>query len=114
MNLYTPRMIATWRCDDLRGKGESILPSVQNDPEVIREEAVNTLLARMLRGYGASARAERRSRMGAPDVRVELKTGDSVLLECKWDGSRRLLEDQLDERLDAFPEPIGLIGGPLP
>ena len=64
----------------------------------------------MLRGYGASARAERRSRRGAPDVRVELKTGDSVLLECKWDGSRRLLESQLEERLDAFPESLGLIG----
>ena len=64
----------------------------------------------MLRGYGVSARAERRSRMGAPDVRVELRTGDSALLECKWEGSRRLLEDQLDERLDAFPDALGLVG----
>ena len=86
------------------------MPAGQNDLETIREEAVNTTLARMLRGYGVSARAERRSRMGAPDVRVELKTGDSALLECKWEGSRRLLEEQLDERLDAFPDALGLVG----
>ena len=64
----------------------------------------------MLGGYGASARAERRSRKGTPDVRVNLRTGDSVLLECKWDSSARSLEDQLDERLDAFPDALGLIG----
>ena len=82
----------------------------QNTLETIREEAVNTLLARMLRGYGLSARAERRSKGGTPDVRVELKTGDSVLLECKWAGSEGELKDQLDERLVAFPESLGLIG----
>ena len=64
----------------------------------------------MLRGYGVSARAERRSREGAPDVRAELRTGDSVLLECKWEGSLSSLEDQLDERLAAFPESLALIG----
>ena len=67
-------------------------------------------MAQMLGGYGASARAERRSRKGTPDVRVELKTGDSVLLECKWEGSASALEDQLDERLETFPESLGLIG----
>ena len=82
----------------------------QNALETIREEAVNTMLARMLRGYGVSARAERRSKEGAPDVRAELRTGDPVLLECKWEGSERSLEDQLDERLVAFPESLGLIG----
>ncbi len=86
------------------------MPSARNDPETIREEAVNVPLAQMLGGYGASARAERRSRRGAPDVRVELRTGDSVLLECKWEGSRSLLEEQLDQRLDSFPESLGLIG----
>ena len=64
----------------------------------------------MLSGYGASARAERRSRAGVPDVRIELRTGDSVLLECKWEGSASALEDQLDERLETFPESLGLIG----
>ena len=39
-----------------------------------------------------------------------LRTGDSVLLECKWEGSRSLLEEQLDQRLDSFPESLGLIG----
>ena len=65
----------------------------------------------MLRGYGVvSARAERRSRGGAPDVRAELRTGDSVLIECKWEGSERSLEEQLDQRLEAFPESLALIG----
>ena len=69
------------------------------------------MLARMLRGYGVvSARAERRSRAGAPDVRAELRTGDSVLIECKWEGSERSLEEQLDQRLEAFPESLALIG----
>ena len=82
----------------------------QPTSETVREEAVNVPLAQMLGGYGASARAERRSRKGTPDVRVELRTGDSVLLECKWEGSASALEDQLDERLETFPEPLGLIG----
>ena len=86
------------------------MPPSQNDPETIREEAVNIPLAQMLSGYGASARAERRSRKGTPDVRVDLRTGDTVLLECKWEGSRSLLESQLDERLGTFPDALGLIG----
>ena len=86
------------------------MPPARNDPETIREEAVNVPLAQMLGGYGASARAERRSRKGTPDVRVELRTGDSVLLECKWEGAASSLDDQLDERLDAFPDALGLIG----
>ncbi len=83
-----------------------------NASETIREEAVNTLLARLLRGYGAStsARAERRSAAGTPDIRVTLRTDDSVLLECKWEGSANQLEAQLDERLSAFPDSLGLIG----
>ena len=86
------------------------MPSTHSESETIREEAVNVPLAQMLGGYGASARAERRSRAGAPDVRVDLRTGDLVLLECKWDGSRSLLESQLDDRLDSFPDAFGLIG----
>ena len=86
--------------------------SEQQRSETTREEAVNTLLARLIRGYGAStsARAERRSSAGTPDIRVDLRTNDSVLLECKWEGSRTLLEGQLDERLTAFPEALALIG----
>ncbi len=88
------------------------MPSAHSDSEAIREEAVNTLLARLLRGYGAStsARAERRSAAGTPDIRVTLRTGDSALLECKWEGSANQLEAQLDERLTAFPDSLGLIG----
>ena len=82
----------------------------QNDPETIREEGVNVLLAQSLREHGVSARAERRSRKGAPDVRVELRSGDMVILECKWEGSANLLNSQLDERLRDFPEALGMVG----
>ena len=82
----------------------------QSDPETTREEAVNVLLAELLRDHGLAARAERRSREGVPDIRVELRSGDLVLLECKWEGSAGLLEDQLGERLGDFPEALGTIG----
>ena len=82
----------------------------QNDPETIREEGVNVLLTQSLRDHGVSARAERRSRKGAPDVRVELRSGDLVILECKWDGSANLLNSQLEERLKDFPEALGMVG----
>ena len=78
--------------------------------ETIREEAVNTLLAQLLRDQGIAARAERRSGGSAPDVRVTLKTGDSVLLECKWEDSAHQLKDQLDQRLQQFPDALGVIG----
>ena len=82
----------------------------QNDPETVREEGINVLLEQLLRGQGLTAKAERRSRRGAPDVVVELRSGDSVVLECKWEHSVSLLESQLDERLKTFPEALGLIG----
>ena len=82
----------------------------QNDPETIREEGVNVLLVQLLRDHGLSARAERRSRRGVPDVRVNLRGGDLVLLECKWEGQGALLESQLEERLTAFPEALGMLG----
>ena len=63
-----------------------------------------------LRSRGLSARAERRSRQGIPDLRVDLGSGDLVILECKWAGSAGLLESQLEERLKGFPEAIGVIG----
>ena len=78
--------------------------------ETLREEAVNALLAQLLRDHGLSARAERRSRRGVPDVRVQLKGGDLVLLECKWEGSATALEAQIEERLEAFPEALGVVG----
>ena len=56
----------------------------QNDPETIREEGVNVLLAQSLRDHGVSARAERRSRRGTPDIRVELGSGDLVTTEGGW------------------------------
>lgn len=78
-------------------------------PETIREEAANVLLAQLLRDHGLSARAERRSRRGAPDISVDLRTGLAIV-ECKWDGGRTLLEDQLDGRLTDFPHALGTFG----
>jgi len=78
--------------------------------ENIREEAVNTILAELLREYGLPSRAERRGRRGAPDIQAELKTGDTILLECKWDDAAGLLENQLTERLAAYPDTLAVAG----
>jgi hypothetical protein len=90
------------------------MTSKQSSAENVREETVNTILAQILGTQGVAARAERRSKQGIPDVRIDLRTGDLVLLECKWEGSRRLLETQLDERLKQFPESLGTIGVEYP
>ena len=82
----------------------------RNDPETTREESANVHLAQLLRDQGISARAERRSKRGAPDVSVELRSGDRVILEGKWEGSANLLEKQLDGRLRDFPEALAVIG----
>ena len=71
---------------------------------------MNTLLAEQLRRHGLSAKAERRSREGTPDVRVELHSGDLLLLECKWEGSAGLLDEQISRRLEQFPEALGILG----
>ncbi len=71
---------------------------------------MNTLLAQELRRHGLDAKAERRSREGAPDVRVELRGGELILLECKWESTAGLLEAQLDERLEQFPDAIAVVG----
>ena len=82
----------------------------QNASETIREEGINVHLAQQLRNRGISARAERRSREGIPDVRADLRSGGQVILECKWEESVSLLRSQLDERLAAFPEALGIVG----
>ena len=86
------------------------MTSRQNATETIREEAVNVHLAQFLRNRGLSARAERRSQEGIPDVRVDLRSGDLVILECKWEDSSGLLESQLDERLVTFSGALGMVG----
>ena len=87
------------------------MPARRNNPETTREEAVNTLLAQMLGEHGVSARAERRSRReGAPDIRVRLRTGDTIIMECKWEGSYGILKDQMLDRLNAFPTALGILG----
>lgn len=78
--------------------------------ETIREEGVNVLLNQMLRGHGLSAKAERRRRNAVPDIQVALKTGDTVLLECKWDDSAAALESQLDDRLRQSPDALAVVG----
>ena len=78
--------------------------------ENTREEAVNVHLAQLLRDRGIPARAERRTTAGAPDVRADLRSGDLVILECKWEESRSLLETQLDARLPDFSDALGLLG----
>ena len=75
-----------------------------------REEAVNTLLAQELRRHGLSAREERRTREGAPDVRIELRGGELVLLECKWESTAAQLDEQLDQRMEQFPEAVAVVG----
>ncbi len=79
------------------------------EPETTREEEVNVHLALSLSRRGISAKAERRSRQGAPDVRVALRSG-LVLLECKWEGSEKPLGDQLQERRADFPEALAMLG----
>ena len=82
----------------------------RKNQESVREEAANVLLAQALRERGLTARAERRGKEGAPDVRVDLKSGDTIIMECKWEGLRALLESQLDERLKDFPDVVGMVG----
>ena len=79
------------------------------ESETTREEEVNVHLALSLSRRGFSAKAERRSRQGVPDVRVALRSG-LVLLECKWEGSEKPLGDQLQERRADFPEALAMLG----
>ena len=82
----------------------------QGSAETTREESVNVLLAQLLRNRGMSAKAERRSREGVPDIRVKLTSDDLIILECKWEGSAELLENQLQGRLEGFSGALGTIG----
>ena len=75
-----------------------------------REEVVNTLLAQELRRQGLPAGAERRSGDRFPDVRIELREGGLILLECKWESTAGQLEAQLNERLAQFPEALAVVG----
>ena len=79
-------------------------------PENIREEAVNTTLAELLQEHGLTASAERRDPQGVPDIQVTLKTGDTILLECKWDDAAGQLETQLTRRLDDYPDMLAVAG----
>ena len=65
------------------------MTSRRNDPETIREEGTNVLLAQALRARGLQARAARRTRSGAPDT--------LLLSEAQLRG----LADQLDALADS-------------
>ena len=71
---------------------------------------MNTLLALELRRHGLDAREERRTREGAPDVRIELRGGELVLLECKWESTAAQLDEQLEGRLTEFPDAVAVVG----
>ena len=86
------------------------MTALLNNPQPIREESVNTLLVEVLRDHGIDAHAERRRREGIPDALVELGAGNTVLIECKWEDAAVPLENQLDRRLDEFPEMMAAIG----
>ena len=75
-----------------------------------REEVVNTLLAQELRRHGLPAREERRTLEGVPDVRIELRGGELVLLECKWESAAAQLGEQLEGRLEQFPDAVAVVG----
>ena len=80
------------------------------ESETNREEAVNVHLAESLKSLGIAARAERRSREGIPDVRVDLIGGYEIILECKYEGATSLFESQLATRLASFPDAVGVVG----
>ena len=71
---------------------------------------MNVVLAQLLTRRGVPARAERRSRQGAPDVRIDLASGDEIILECKYAGSSGQMESQLNGRLGSFGETFGILG----
>ncbi len=71
---------------------------------------MNVHLAESLKALGIAARAERRSREGIPDVRVDLIGGYQIILECKYEGSTSLLESQLGTRIASFPDAVGIMG----
>ena len=71
---------------------------------------MNVHLAESLKALGIAARAERRSREGIPDVRVDLIGGYQIILECKYEGSTSLLESQLARRMVSFPDAVGMVG----
>ena len=78
--------------------------------EVISEETVNALLAHLLRDHGIAAQAEGGCPDIVPDVRVTLQTGDTVLLECRWEDSADQLENRLSACLRQSPDVLGVIG----
>ena len=86
------------------------MPTKRPGTENVREEAVNTHLAQLLKERGFSAKEERRKQAAAPDVCVTLRWGDQIILECKWEGSANDLEDQLTKRLIDFPSVLGMVG----
>ena len=86
------------------------MPASKRHSERTDETVVNALLAETLRDHGLTARAERRKGNQKPDVRITIGATGQVILECKWDGSRNDLENQLAERVVEIPDALARIG----
>ncbi|MDE2801361.1 MAG: hypothetical protein OXK21_00580, partial [Chloroflexota bacterium] len=67
-------------------------------------------MAQLLKERGFSAKEERRGPAGIPDVRVTLKWGDEIIIECKWEAAATDLDTQLSKRLGDFPNVLGIVG----
>ena len=77
----------------------------------VREEVPNVLLGELLKERGLRAQAERRKGGDAPDLLIERLAGDEfALLECKWEGAKSALDEQLEGRIAAYPTAIGRVG----
>lgn len=86
------------------------MPRTRAKPDHVREEVLNVYLSQLLKERGFSAKEERKGPAGIPDVRVTLKWGDEIIIECKWEASATDLDTQLSKRLEDFPNVLGMVG----
>ena len=81
------------------------------EQETTREEAVNVILAELLRDeHFLNARPERRRGQSTPDIRVDLHGDVQIIIECKWSNSASELDVQLSDRLTEFPDAFATVG----
>ncbi len=83
----------------------------QSEQETTREEAVNVVLAELLRDEQfLDARPERRRGQSTPDIRVDLHGDVHIIIECKWSSAASELDVQLSDRLTEFPDALATVG----
>ena len=81
------------------------------EQETTREEAVNVILAGLLRDeHFLNARPERRQGQSTPDIRVNLHDDVHIIIECKWSNATSELDAQLSHRLIEFPDAFATVG----